>query len=396
MSKLFNSISSSMPTDDTSIEEWNSATRDAFTPFFENSTSIDKNIQLLRVELRNLARILNFPEYIELLHWTINLYRAQLKIDKDNTCAYLASKIHLVEKSDSTWFSLFQISQELPSDTTAYDRVFQIFSTIDSVLEGCYKPRFELLYAFSTKAANGQFPKSTKRLDFGNMKAEFPNSYATRAQLFLSDPLFNIGVNQWRNIGAHKTFQVFSEGKIEVNYGMRVPPKSLSISLEQLRAILAWIFRTHTVARMASEIIYLENMSEIKPYMASMPNVRFEQSLTHLCHNLKLVGFRCSNLDKSQGKISLTLHCTSDKDQTEAVIHASQILDQLALAVEFDQLTIGKYDICEVKVFSVSDKYLGSANVKYSDAIEWTKGQFSLEEYVKLVSIHFIDHYRES
>jgi hypothetical protein len=380
-----------MPTDGTSIKEWNATTKATFTPFFENSSNIDKNIQLLRVELRNLARILDFPQYIDLLNWTINLYRTQLNIDKDGTYAFLASKIHLAEKSDSAWFSLFQISQELPSDATTYDRVFQIFSTIDSVLEGCYKPRFELLYSFSTKAATGQFPQPNRRMDFGNMKAGFPTSYLTQAQLFLFDPLFGLGVNQWRNIGAHKTFKVYAESNIELSYGMKVPPNSLSISLDQLRAILAWIFRAHTVARMASEIIYLENMTEIKPYIASKPNVRFEQSLTHLCHDLELVGFRCSRLEKTQEKVTLTLHCTSDKDQTEAVIHASQILDQLAMGVEFDQLTTDKYHICEVKVFSVRDEFLGSASVKYSDAIEWTKGKFSMEEYVRLVSFHLMD-----
>jgi hypothetical protein len=395
MSKLFNSISSSIPTDGTSIKEWNAATKVAFIPFFENSLNVDENIQVLRVELRNLARILDFPEYVDLLKWTINLYRTQIDIDKDAAHAFLASKIHLDEKSDSAWFSLFQINQELSSDATIYDRVFQIFSTIDSVLEGCYKPRFELLFSFSTKATTGQFPQPSRRMDFGKMKADFPSAYVTQAQLFISDPLFGLGVNQWRNIGAHKTFKIYSENNIELNYGMRVPPNSLSLSLDRLQSVLAWIFRTHTVARMASVIIYLENMAEIKPYMASKPNVRLEQSLVHLCHDLELVGFSCLNLEKTKEKISLTLQCTSEKDKTEAVIHASQILDQLARSVEIDQLTTDKYHICEVKVFSTRNKHLGSASVKYSDAIEWTKGKFSMEEYVKLVSFHLANHDHE-
>ena len=386
MRKLFDSISTFAPWGEINIREWDESVKAEFSPYFESPSVIEKNREILRVELINLARIQLFSEYVDLLAWTLELYRSQLKVNKQQILKFMADMMHLEEKSDSAWMSLFQTSQPLSSDTTLYDKSYQFLSTIDALLEGCFKPRFQFVYSIAIYADSGKFPSQKKRLDFGEMRSSFPSSLSAKANLYLKDPYFDLGVNQWRNIGAHKTFSVITENHIELQYGLKIPPKTLNVSEEDLKNIIDWVIRIHTAVRLAGLIIYIENMGQIKPLLGSEPNLRIDQSLTRLCQGLALVGFTCAKLEQDDKTFILTLRCTEEKSKKEAVIHGSQMLDQFATAIEFDRLTADKCEFCAIKVFSIDNEYLGKATVRFFDVVEWTKGNLTMEDYIKRIS----------
>jgi hypothetical protein len=385
MQKIFESIKSGkLP--NVSIEDWNATVRTEFSPFFQTPEIIDKHRELLRIELMNLARISPFKEYVELLSWTIQLYRTQINSDKHNCINHLAKNIFQTIKSDSVWISLFQTHINSDSFDSLHDSVYQILRDIDTILEGCYKPHFQILYAFATKSVNGLFPSDKKRLDFGEMRADFPKSLQSQARLYLENPETHLPVNQWRNIAAHKTFKVLSETEIELQYGMDIPPKVQVVSPETLNKVLHWITQIHATVRLASVIIYLEYTDDIRPLIGSQPDLRMESWLISLCHSLSIMGFECQAINESSQTFILAIANKSDRAPEEALAHSSQVLDQLSLALELDPVKKGKYEFCAISLVDPTGHNLASATVKITDALDWIAGKLSMEDYANKVT----------
>jgi hypothetical protein len=385
MYKMFKSLKSSTPPFDVTIEDWNATVRTEFSPFFQTPKTIEKNRELLRTELMNLARISPFKEYVNLLSWTIQLYRTQINNDKHNCINHLAQNISQTIKSDSVWISLFQTHASSGSFDSFHDSVYQILHDIDTILEGCYKPHFQILYAFAIKSISGSFPSDKKRLDFGEMRVKFPKNLQPQARLYLENLETNLFVNQWRNIAAHKTFRILSETEVEFQYGMDIPPKVQVVSLETLNKVLCWITQIHTTIRLASVIIYLEYMHDIRPLIGLQPELRIESWLISLCHSFSIVGFECQTINESNRTFILTIADKSDRAPEEALAHSSQVLDQLSFALELDPVKKGKYEFCTISLVDPTGYNLASATVKITDVLDRAAGKLSMEEYANKV-----------
>lgn len=391
MRKLINNIKTKELIDKYSVEDWNATVKKHFTPFFQNEAIVDKNIELLRTEIVNLSFIFQHQEYIDLLSWTLNIYRAQIGKDKNNFIKFLVKVFPNIERANAAWMSLFQTRGLTDENCFLYDSAYQTFSDIDAILEGCYKPLFQILYGIVVKSESGSYPSCKKRIDFGEMRSKFPPKFQTVAKLYLEDPKTNLSINQWRNIAAHKTFAVKSDTEIELQYGIKRPYKIHIISPGILREILSWVINVYNTLRLANVIICFEYMEDIQPLLSEKPNIRLDQWLTGLCHNLSIVGFPCIATEESNETYILVLQNHYKKSTQDAIIHASQALDQLSAALQADLLIKGKYKYASIKLLDSEGNYLAKATVEISDAISLTKGELKLKEYIERVDFYFKD-----
>ncbi len=391
MRKLINNIKTKELIDNYSVEDWNATVKKHFAQFFQNEDIIDQNIELLRTEIVNLSFIFPHQEYLDLLYWTLNIYRTQIGKDKKTFIKFLAKAFSSIERADAAWMSLFQTRALTDENCSLYDSVYQTFSDIDAILEGCYKPLFQILYGAVVKSENGGYPSNKKRIDFGEMRSKFPLKFQTVAKLYLEDPQINLPINQWRNIAAHKTFTVKSDTEVELKYGIKLPYKIQIISPDILREILSWVINVYITLRLANVIICFEYMEDIHPLISEKPNIRLDQWLTGLCHNLAIVGFPCMATEESSETYILVLQNHYKKPTRDAIIHASQALDQLSTALTADLLIKGKYKYAAIKLLDSEGNYLAKAAVKISDAISLTKGELKLKDYIERVDFHFED-----
>lgn len=136
-------------------DDWKLATESAFAPYFRRKTQLKKNLDSFMVELRNLARFVAAPEYLELMEWCLALHRRVLRVDRAGAYQEMNKLFANTMKSDESWLNLFQMTTPLPKNAEPRDKAYQLFQTIDGVGEGCFKPHLQIIYAFAHKEAKG-------------------------------------------------------------------------------------------------------------------------------------------------------------------------------------------------------------------------------------------------
>lgn len=199
----------------------------------------------------------------------------------------------------------------------------------------------------------------------------------------MKDPIFSISTNQWRNISAHKTFEI-AKDSIRVEYGKK-NVKSLSISYSQLNQILDWTIDIYRVLRLAEVFINLNFVEEVVRALGGTKNIklRFESVLMHLIHNIQIVGFEFIETNESGSQLILRLKKKIGFDLKDSIVHASQFLEHLSRAVYADEFTRDKYSDVKVEVLDETNKQIASASVKINTAISKLENRMDLKEYLQ-------------
>jgi len=216
MRKLIRSLKEHEAPKDFTRDDWTIATQSAFAPYFRRKQQLNNSIDSFHIELRNLARIALFPEYTHLLSWCLRLHRRVLQVDRQGAYENLLKLFANMQASDHRWLNMFETSAPLEADAAIQDRVYQLFSTIDGVAEGCLKPQLQILFAFAQRESEKHWPVDVIKMDFGALVAEFPVTLRAQVPLLLLDPDLSIPINQWRNIAAHKSFHLIGPRTIEI------------------------------------------------------------------------------------------------------------------------------------------------------------------------------------
>ncbi|MDZ4194253.1 MAG: hypothetical protein U1D65_19885 [Pseudomonas sp.] len=186
---------------------------------------------------------------------------------------------------------MFETSTPLKSGTAIQDRAYQLFSKIDGVAKGCFKPQLQILFSFDQRDAEQLWPSNVGQMDFGALVAGFPTRLRAQVPQLLADPDLSISINQWRNIAAHKNFRLVGPRTIEITYG-KGAIQTRSLGLHRLRKVWHWLLRAHTAVRLANTITYIEHMEELHSLGIPTPDIRLFTKLINIAHSLSTVGFK--------------------------------------------------------------------------------------------------------
>jgi hypothetical protein len=386
MKKLMKSLRDHQIPKKYSRSDWHDATWQMFRPFFRRPTRLKANLDAFHVELRNLGRVALHHEYIELMKWNLKIYRRVIRSDRVRAYQMLIESFDNMAKSDERWLNMFETSAPLARDAPMQDRVYQLFNTIDGVSEGCYKPQLQIAFAFAVRACGGGWPANVRALDFGRLVANYPLSLKPQARLLLEDPDIHIPVNQWRNIAAHRDFKVIGPRTIQVSYGTTTR-QTRQFSIARLRRVWHWLLRAHAATRLTNTIIYIEHMRELYGAGLRASEHRLSATLLGICHDMATVGFECIEAFKTKRIFTLLVRDRQGRSPKEALIHASQMLDQLSVGLILDPTTQKSIEKATIGLVLADGSRFGTATVSVKIADAHSLGQITLDEYMN--NIHW-------
>ncbi|MDQ1591884.1 MAG: hypothetical protein QOG71_2511 [Pyrinomonadaceae bacterium] len=388
MKKLIDGINKGRAPRDFTVDDWNAAVRVFFGPYFRRKSLLKSKRELLRTELLNLAKILPFPEYTDLLLRLLKTYRSVLRNHTNDSYNFLSLIFQDTIIADEKWMSLVIMHEPLSKEAPLTDRVYQKFDLLDAILEGSYKLHLRLLYGFALKYTGNQFPSNVRTLDFGAMVSTFPSTLASSCKLLLEDPEHLIKVNQWRNIAAHKNFIMKTSRTFEIEYGNQ-PRRIKRLTNASLERTLRWTILTLNTVRLCNLIIYVEHMHELKAAGLQVVPVRLESRLTGLCHNLGIVGFRCVSYYDRQSQFTLVLQNELDRPLKDAIIHASQVLAQLSTALNSALSHRVRINRAAVQLVDKNGNELATASVNIDDALAFTNKKIRMKKYISQIDFSF-------
>lgn len=331
-----------------------------------------------------MAKILPYREHTDLLKLLLRTYRSAIRADRNGSYRFLCLLFPDTVSADEKWMNLVMTHTTLPANAPLTDRIYQNFDLLDAVLEGSYKLHLRLLYGFSLKHAGSPFPSNVRGLDFGQLITNLPRSIAAQVQILLEDPEHHIKANQWRNIAAHKTFAMKSSRTFEMEYG-KLNPRFKRTTLASLLRTVNWAALALSTLRLATVIIYLEYMKELKAAGLKDAPLRLESWITGLCQNLGTVGFRCVSYKEHQRQFTLYLKDDLRRPVRDAVVHASQILDQLSLGLDSSLSHRVKINRAGVALVDEQDRIQATASVDIRVALASLNRKIKRKKYVGLI-----------
>ena len=389
MKNLINGINAG-PTFGYTVEGWNASVRRFFGPYVRRRSILTRYRESLRTELVNLAQIEPFLQFSQLLRRILRKYRAIIQADGLPAFRFMVDCLEGTWRADEHWMSLFLTCEPLMQSSRLHDRAIQMFTLLGGILERCYKPQLRVIHGFAARDRTGRFPSDIRERDFGKLLSFIPDAYSSQARILTEDPECRIPVNQWRNIAAHNAFTVTSGSTIQISFG-RGTPRSEQITFTTLARVVEWAKRSLATARMANVIIYLEYLPELKKIGLPDVQLRLESRLVTICHNLKIVGFENTTYGEDGDTFVLSLRDRFGRTPLDAIIHASQALDQISDALEGDPTTRHRFRCAMIRLVDAMGRAVARASIKIEDAAAWTQGRLSQSELVKRTTFDFAD-----
>lgn len=368
-----------------SVNDWNELVYLKFGKYFDYKSDIEKNKESLRAEIINYISLLHPDEkYLELFDKTYSFLKKCYVKDKDYFIEKLADHLECNINSDMNTMTSVLLRPNL-SELSERDKITHYFNVIDTTLEGMFKPRFKLLFTLA-KFNNSEGFSDFSKYSFGQLINKFPISQRSDFMLYLKDPYFSVSTNQWRNIAAHKSYEI-NKNTIKVSYGQKTI-STVEMEHSRFLEIATWVQSINRAIRLSEIITYLNHYGKIAKKLSGNKNkIRFESRLFRIVHNLQIVGFEFVSTSKNENTFELNLRKKLSGDLQESIIHASQCLQQLAIALFDDELSKDEFD--NVVVFLVDEKngILASASVSIMAVMQWTENKISLDEYLFKVDI---------
>lgn len=288
--------------DNYSVDDWNELIRNTFKQYFLDESVFEQNKEILRTEFVNYCLISESGEYLKLFKNSIKFYNQLRAKSNSDFCLLFAEHFNNLCGSDMKWTN-YVLTQTDFSKYTKRDQIIYKFKVIEDILEGCFKSRFKLLYNVEVLNKNVNYPY-VDNLDFGKYVSNFVDS-DNKFNLYIYDPIIKLKISQWRNIATHKTYEVEKE-HIKLIYGKgRI--KEVEISYNDFEKILKWVKLTYYSLRLSQVITYLSNPKIYK--LINQKNIkidlRFEQWILHIIHNLQIVGFQFIKINDNDQTFSI-------------------------------------------------------------------------------------------
>lgn len=370
-------------TTDFSVDDWNELICKKFRPYFRNDKIFNSNKEVLRTEIINYVKFSENPVLLNLFDWTFLIFKECFERDEQLAIKQLSDSFYEISGTDLKWMTN-AIIQPNPTDFSERDKISYYFKVIDDILEGVFKPRFRMFDNYINYYTKGTYYDNSK-IDFGQLIQNFPANESVSAALYLKDPYFSITTNQWRNISAHKTFNI-NKDSIKVEYGKK-NIKTLNISFEQLKLILDWTQDIYGVIRLSEVFINLNYTKEVVENLGGTDKMklRFESVLMHLINNIQIVGFQFISTVEQENIFILRLKKKTNADLKDSVIHSSQFLEHLASAIHDDEFTRDRFTDIQVQVMDDNNEKFASTTVKISSAMNKLEKKINLNEYLQCI-----------
>ncbi len=272
------------------------------------------------------------------------------------------------EESSNNYLSIF-INQHPIKNLSKYDDLDNMMKMTGDLLEECLCRNLRLLYGFIFFKTNCTTAPNLFNLNFGGLVRELKNHLSDPT--ILDDCIYNIPLNQMRNICKHKTYKLINTQEIQVEYGTS-NKKTVIIKYDDILKILENINLFNSTVKLLFNLIYLDIMPDIQSEL-NFDNIRLEESFSSLFYNLRYLNFKIIKygLNKQNNIFELFFEDIDQVENTQdRIILISQNLPRIAAYIYDDKILNIFPDNIKITLF-YKNVEIANVSVPYNQALNY-------------------------
>ena len=353
--------------------------QDTFSAYFVNKRTFNLYIDLLCMEFVKYNKIVADKKIFSFFESKIFDYQNLYIFQKESFLELMKTMYEIDEESSNNYMSIC-INQHSIKGLSKYDDLDNMMKMIGDLLEECLYRNLRLLYGFVYFNANNIISPKLFSLNFGELVCELKNHLTDPT--ILNDFIYNISLNQIRNICKHKTYKLINDKEIRVEYGT-TNKKTAIIKYDDILKILKNINLFNSAIKLLFNLIYLDIMPEIQHDLI-YDNIRLEESFSSLFYNLRYLNFRIIKygLNKQNNIFELFFEDIDCSGNTQnRIILISQNFPRIAAYIDDDKILNISPDKIKIYLFYNNIEIANTA-VQYNLALDYTHKKINTVELI--------------
>jgi len=117
-------------------------------------------------------------------------------------------------------------------------------------------------------------------------------------------------------------------------------------------------------------------------------NLRSEASLLHLIHNLQIVGFKYESFVENDTTFELNLFIKDNNDVKESIIHATQVFNRIACALDDDEFQKDKFTDIQINILNKEKEVVASATIDIKSCLDFSYHKLNQEELINQINFN--------
>ncbi len=293
------------------------------------------------------------------------------------------------EEAGNNYMSIC-FNQHSINNFSKYNDLDNMMKMMGDLLEECLYRNLRLLYGFIFFMKNLIIPPNLFDINFGGLIIELKKYLSDPT--FLNDYIYNIPLNQLRNICKHKTYKLINDQEIQVEYGSN-KKKIVIIKYDDILKLLKNINLFNTTITLIFNLIYLDIIPDIHQDL-NYDNIRLENSFSSLFYSLRYLNYKIIKYGLNT-KNNIFEMCFEDVDNIDntlnRIILISQNFSRIAKYIYDDKILNISPDAIKISLI-YNNMEIANAIISYDYALNYIMKKNDIVELINNIEFNIINN----
>lgn len=293
------------------------------------------------------------------------------------------------EEAGNNYMSIC-FNQHSINNFSKYNDLDNMMKMMGNLLEECLYRNLRLLYGFIFFMKNLIIPPNLFDINFGGLIIELKKYLSDPT--FLNDYIYNIPLNQLRNICKHKTYKLINNQEIQVEYGSN-KKKIVIIKYDDILKLLKNINLFNTTITLIFNLIYLDIIPDIHQDL-NYDNIRLENSFSSLFYSLRYLNYKIIKYGLNT-KNNIFEMCFEDVDKIDntlnRIILISQNFSRIAKYIYDDKILNISPDAIKISLI-YNNMEIANAIILYDHALNYIMKKNDIVELINNIKFNIINN----
>lgn len=293
------------------------------------------------------------------------------------------------EEAGNNYMSIC-FNQHYINNFSKYNDLDNMMKMMGDLLEECLYRNLRLLYGFIFFMKNLIIPPNLFDINFGGLIIELKKYLSDPT--FLNDYIYNIPLNQLRNICKHKTYKLINDQEIQVEYGSN-KKKIVIIKYDDILKLLKNINLFNTTITLIFNLIYLDIIPDIHQDL-NYDNIRLENSFSSLFYSLRYLNYKIIKYGLNT-KNNIFEMCFEDVDNIDntlnRIILISQNFSRIAKYIYDDKILNISPDAIKISLI-YNNMEIANAIISYDHALNYIMKKNDIVELINNIEFNIINN----
>ncbi len=293
------------------------------------------------------------------------------------------------EEAGNNYMSIC-FNQHSINNFSKYNDLDNMMKMMGDLLEECLYRNLRLLYGFIFFMKNLIIPPNLFDINFGGLIIELKKYLSDPT--FLNDYIYNIPLNQLRNICKHKTYKLINNQEIQVEYGSN-KKKIVIIKYDDILKLLKNINLFNTTITLIFNLIYLDIIPDIHQDL-NYDNIRLENSFSSLFYSLRYLNYKIIKYGLNT-KNNIFEMCFEDVDNIDntlnRIILISQNFSRIAKYIYDDKILNISPDAIKISLI-YNNMEIANAIISYDHALNYIMKKNDIVELINNIKFNIINN----